>query len=407
MQLKLEESRQTRVILIRHGQSTYNALGLYQGSSDESVLTEIGRSDARKTGSFLQGLAFDAMYASPLKRAQETAREILGVMAPQADPSEIFVTDKLRETDMPEWQGLAFQCVRENFPLKYRLWKQSPHEFSMNPISQLDSLFLGEEGLGQRSHLCIYPVLCLFQRVQEFWQEVLPHSVGKVLLLVTHGGTNRALISTALGITPDRYHCIQQSNCGISLLNFVDGSLESGQLEAMNLSSHVGEYLPKPQEGGRGLRILLVTLNTTFEKTENLAELLKEISIEFSLSSIHSNSHEIADKILQYHPETLQFEVLREDYLEEWQTVINAKSTLNPDKLITGLVMAKEETIKYLICQAIGMNLEQIQRLRVKQGTINCIQYPGSHHPPILQAMNISIDQNKFVLQPLASENLT
>ncbi|MBW4667501.1 MAG: histidine phosphatase family protein [Cyanomargarita calcarea GSE-NOS-MK-12-04C] len=407
MQLKLEKSRQTRVILVRHGESTYNALGLYQGSSDESVLTDVGRSDARKTGSFLEGLAFDAMYASSLKRAQETAREILGVMAPQVDQSEIFVTDKLRETDMPAWQGLAFQYVRENFPLKYRFWKQSPHEFWMNPISQLDSLFLGEEGLEQSSDLCIYPVLSLYQRVQEFWQEVLPHYVGKTLLLVTHGGTNRALISTALGITPDRYHCIQQSNCGISLLNFADGSLESGQLEVMNLSSHVGEYLPKPQEGGRGLRLLLVTLNTTVEETQNLAELLKEISIEFSLSSVPSNSDEIADKILQYHPETLQFEVLREDYLEEWQTVINAKSTLNPDKMTTGLVMAKEQTIKYLICQAIGMNLEQIERLQVKQGTISCIQYPGSHHPPILQAMNISIDQNKFIFQPLASDNLS
>ncbi len=396
MQLKREESRQTRVILVRHGESTYNALGLYQGSSNESVLTDVGRSDARKTGSFLQGLAFDAMYASSLKRAQETAREILGVMAPQVDPSEIFVTDKLRETDMPAWQGLAFQYVRENFPLKYRFWKQCPHEFWMNPISELDSLSLGF-GLGQRPHLCIYPVLSLYQRVQEFWQEVLPHYVGKTLLLVTHGGTNRALISTALGITPDRYHCIQQSNCGISVLNFADGSLESGQLELMNLSSHVGEYLPKPQEGGKGLRLLLIPSNTTVEETQNLAELLKEISIEFSLSSVSNNSQEIGEQILQYHPETCNFKVLHEDYPEDWQAVINTKTVSNPDNLTTGLVVATEQTIKYLICQAIGMNLEQIERLQVKEGTISCIQYPGSHHPPILQAMNISADQNKFI----------
>ncbi|HAA32071.1 MAG TPA: hypothetical protein DCE56_35680, partial [Cyanobacteria bacterium UBA8553] len=48
MPLKLDgkQSNQrlgTRVILVRHGQSTYNLLGLYQGSSDESVLTQQGR----------------------------------------------------------------------------------------------------------------------------------------------------------------------------------------------------------------------------------------------------------------------------------------------------------------------------------------------------------------------------
>jgi broad specificity phosphatase PhoE len=398
MQFKLEESRQTRVILVRHGESTYNALGLYQGSSDESVLTDVGRSDARKTGSFLQGLAFDAMYASSLKRAQETAREILGVMAPHIDPSKIFITNKLRETDMPAWQGLAFEYVKEKFPLKYRFWKQCPHEFWMNPISELDSLAIAGEELGQRSHLCIYPVLNLYQRVQEFWQEVLPHYIGKTLLLVTHGGTNRALISTALGITPDRYHCIQQSNCGISVLNFTDGDLESGQLEAMNLSSHVGEYLPKLQEGGKGLRLVLIASNA-MEETHNLAQLLKEISIDFSLSAVPSNSHEVAEQILQYHPETVQFKVLHEDYPEDWQTLINAKtaSASNSDNLITSLVVAGKQTIKSLICQAIGMNLEEIERLQVKEGTISCIQYPSSHHPPILQAMNISADQNKLV----------
>ncbi|MBE9019046.1 histidine phosphatase family protein, partial [Chroococcidiopsidales cyanobacterium LEGE 13417] len=128
MRSKHEEDRATRVILVRHGQSTYNALGLYQGSSDESVLTEVGRSDARLTGDFLKGVVFDAIYSSSLKRAQETAQEILRVISPHI---QLRVTDKLRETDLPAWQGLAFQYVRENFAQEYRLWKQHPHEFWM------------------------------------------------------------------------------------------------------------------------------------------------------------------------------------------------------------------------------------------------------------------------------------
>ncbi|BAY89250.1 MULTISPECIES: histidine phosphatase family protein [unclassified Tolypothrix] len=221
MYFKLEKSTGTRVILLRHGESTFNALGLYQGSSDESVLTAIGRRDARITGKFLQKIAFDAAYISSLKRARETAKEIFAVMAVQ--PREILISDKLRENDLPIWQGLAFAYVRATFPEAYQVWKQRPHEFYI----QID----GETKF--------YPALDLYQRVQEFWQEVLPKHLGQTLLVIAHGGTNRALISTALGISPAFYHCWQQSNCGISVLNFADGSLGSAKLEAMNLNHHL------------------------------------------------------------------------------------------------------------------------------------------------------------------------
>lgn len=221
MQLKLEKSPGTRVILLRHGESTFNALGLYQGSSDESVLTEVGRKDARITGEFLQDIEFDAVYISSLKRAQETAQEIFTVM--NVLPKAVFITDQLRENDLPAWEGLAFQYVREIFPEAYQIWKQRPHEFWM----QVDA------------ETRFYPALNLYKRVQEFWQEVLPIHVGKTVLVIAHGGTNRALIATALGISPEFYHCFQQSNCGVSILNFVDGTLASGKLEVMNFNHHL------------------------------------------------------------------------------------------------------------------------------------------------------------------------
>jgi probable phosphoglycerate mutase len=207
------------------------------------------------------------------------------------------------------------------------------------------------------------------------------------------------LISTALGITPDRYHCIQQSNCGISVLNFPDGSLESGQLEAMNLNVHVGEHLPKPQEGGKGLRLLLVPSSTTTAQTQNIAKFLQEVRLEFSLNSVLDSSQVMVQQILQYHPETVQFDVLREDISEAWQAAISTRSTANSERLTTGLVMASEATIARLICHAVGMNSDKIERLLVKKGTISCLHYPGDRHPPILQAMNVSTTQNDSLSQ--------
>ncbi|WP_017318087.1 histidine phosphatase family protein [Mastigocladopsis repens] len=333
MHLKLEERRATRVILIRHGQSTYNALGLYQGSSDESVLTETGRSAACQTGAYLKGLAFDAVYSSSLKRAHQTAREILGVMAPTVDPNTIVVTDLLRETDLPAWQGLTFKYVQEKFAADYRTWKQRPHEFSMEIPYQ-----------------SFYPALDLYNRVRQFWQEVLPRHIGQTLLLVTHGGTNRALITTALGVTPDRYHCIQQSNCGISVLHFPDGSLESGRLVAMNLTSHVGENLPKLQEGNQGLRLLLV-------------------------------------------PSGFQS-------LQEIETAVQNRSS---NQWLTKLVFTDEDIIKLFIGEVLGMNSDQ-WRLQLREGAMTCIHYPGSHHPPILQAMNVSGVEKDLIFEPIVAQ---
>lgn len=394
------EERATRVILVRHGQSTYNALGLYQGSSDESVLTEVGRSDAGLTGDFLKGVALDAIYSSSLKRAQETATEILKVISPHV---QLRVTDKLRETDLLAWQGLAFQYVRENFAKEYRLWKQHPHLFEMqlHAVGEIAEAQRRRGAGGQRrdnqESQKFFPALDLYQRVREFWQEILPRHRGQTVLLVAHGGTNRALISTALGIKPDRYHCIQQSNCGISVLNFPDGSLESGQLEAMNLNTHVGEHLPKPQEGGKGLRLLLVPSGTNAAQTQNIARFLKQVRIDFSLNSILDSYHITVQQILQHHPETVQFEVLREDIPEAWQAVISKRGIANSEQLTTGLVMANEETISRSIGHIFGINSDGFKRLLVKKGTISCLQYPGDRHPPILQVMNILTTQSDLI----------
>ena len=66
----------TRVIIVRHGQSTYNIVRRIQGLLDESELTEKGRNDALKVGKALNHISFDAIYCSPLKRAKQTAKII-------------------------------------------------------------------------------------------------------------------------------------------------------------------------------------------------------------------------------------------------------------------------------------------------------------------------------------------
>jgi phosphoserine phosphatase len=120
----------TRIILVRHGQSTFNVEGRHQGSSDDSVLTEVGQFMARQTGTFLSGTPIDALYTSSLKRARETASQMLSMMSPSKVLNNIHVLSQLREIDLPTWQGLTHQHVQYQFKDDYHCWKQRPHEFA-------------------------------------------------------------------------------------------------------------------------------------------------------------------------------------------------------------------------------------------------------------------------------------
>jgi broad specificity phosphatase PhoE len=87
---------------------------------------------------------------------------------------------------------------------------------------------------------------------------LLSQAEGKTVLVVAHSAINRALVSTAIGLGPERFNNLNQANCNISVLNF-EGWLGSPvQVEAMNLTSHMGAPLPDMRRGHRGPRLLLV-----------------------------------------------------------------------------------------------------------------------------------------------------
>ena len=119
--------------------------------------------------------------------------------------------------------------------------------------------------------------------------------------------------------------------------------------------------------------------------------------IDFSISGDISNSQILAEQILQYHPATVQLQVLREDFPLIWQQTIEANNSATGskstswNKLVTGLVVARPSTIKCLIGQVLGLTSDKLCSLQLHQETISVIHYPSSkHRSPMLQAMNIS-----------------
>ena len=88
----------TRLYLVRHAQSEGNR-GEYTGPDDDPPLSEVGREHARRLAERFARQRVDAIYSSPLRRTQETARAIAG-----AAKLEVRTLDDLREVDLGQVQ---------------------------------------------------------------------------------------------------------------------------------------------------------------------------------------------------------------------------------------------------------------------------------------------------------------
>ncbi|ELS04970.1 fructose-2,6-bisphosphatase [Xenococcus sp. PCC 7305] len=374
----------TKIIIVRHGRTTYNEQGRYQGSSDESVLTEKGHQAAYQTGLALQQFTFDAIYSSPLTRVQETAQEITTALGNTNDNlPPIIVAPKLTEINMSDWQGLFYQEVREKFPKAYHCWQETPHLFTF------DNSF--------------FPVRELFKKAQSFWQEILDKHQGQTILIIAHGGTNRALISTAISLEPKDYHSLQQSNCGISYLEFPTNNSSIAKLKCLNFTNHLGEHLPKLKEGKQGWRWLLVSNQVSRKLLLNscLCELIDRDLIDLVLSDNCEASEILVSNFLRSNHKAVHFPMPQDSFLEIWQQTIFArqkkKHSANHETLVTGLIIVREESLCQILEKTLGAKIPLDT-----SNNLGVIHYPHAKQQSILQGL-LPIDRQLFPQLTLAA----
>src|SRR6266851_187680 len=110
----------THFYLIRHGRTAWNNEDRLQGWADQP-LDDTGLTQARALAAWLQAVAFDAFYSSPLRRARQTAEVV-------AEPHGLPVTldDRLRERNVGDWTGLTLDQARAQAPDRFDAdWRQS------------------------------------------------------------------------------------------------------------------------------------------------------------------------------------------------------------------------------------------------------------------------------------------
>jgi len=164
----------SKLVLVRHGQSEWNAKNLFTGWKDPK-LTDLGIQEAIKAGDLLEtrNLKFDLMFTSDLFRAQETGRLILEQMN-HAD-IQVIKDQSLNERNYGDLAGLNKDEAREKWGEKQvHIWRRS---FDVPPP--------GGESLKNTAER----VLPYFKR------EIMPKvKEGLNILVAAHGNSLRALV---------------------------------------------------------------------------------------------------------------------------------------------------------------------------------------------------------------------
>ncbi len=164
----------SKLVLVRHGQSEWNAKNLFTGWKDPK-LTDLGIQEAIKAGDLLEtrNLKFDLMFTSDLFRAQETGRLILEQMN-HAD-IQVIKDQSLNERNYGDLAGLNKDEAREKWGEKQvHIWRRS---FDVPPP--------GGESLKNTA-----------ERVLPYFKgEIMPKvKEGLNILVAAHGNSLRALV---------------------------------------------------------------------------------------------------------------------------------------------------------------------------------------------------------------------
>lgn len=205
------------VLLVRHGETTWNRDGRIQGWAD-ATLTDRGRRQARAVGAHLADAhAVDRLVVSDLVRTRETAKAMRSAgLDVDSEPARAW-----RERDFGAFQGLTRTAIAARHPQYHR-------GRSLSSVRTVDG---GES-------------LCAFERrVREGWER-LKSAVGgsETAAVVTHGGPVRAVLAAVtdrdLPTLADEF---SPTNCGVTELSVAESGPELVARDRTGHLSQVGD----------------------------------------------------------------------------------------------------------------------------------------------------------------------
>lgn len=179
------------LILVRHGQSTFNKQNRFTGWQDPGLSVE-GKTEAAHVGRMLRSTKLDIAYTSSLRRARLTLKLILKMMDSPDVP--IISSTALNERCYGKLEGLSkLETIAKYGAAKVQQWRRS---YATRPP--------GGESLKDTA-----------ARVINYFEKVILPEIksGKTVLVVAHGNSLRALIMHIENLSPSEITAIEIPTC--------------------------------------------------------------------------------------------------------------------------------------------------------------------------------------------------
>lgn len=197
------------LVLTRHGLTPRSSPEQHLGQRVDVALSDAGRAQAEALAARVRGIAFERVVASPLVRAQETARIVAaGLRAPV-----VVETDtRLAEMDYGEWEGLTYAQIDQRDAARRRAWEVDPASIRCPGGESADDVA---------------------GRARSFLTDLLAAHVGAhdqadadapPVLAVAHSSFNRILVCVALDLPVREFRLrFQQGQVNLTALRFEHG----------------------------------------------------------------------------------------------------------------------------------------------------------------------------------------
>ncbi|MDQ7055814.1 MAG: histidine phosphatase family protein [Persephonella sp.] len=203
-----------RIILIRHGESEFNAKRIVQGHIDTD-LTPAGVVQARLAGEYLKNFCIQKIISSDLRRAYRTATIIGDVLNLPVEKDY-----RIREMNFGEWEGRSYESIFKTDYETFHRWLQNPVAC---PLPSQEEITVFEN------------------RIRSFYQDLLTLEEESILI-VGHGGSIQGLLCVACGLGMENLWSLKHSNTGISILEVSNPSVS---IKTINSTAHLDSYRQK------------------------------------------------------------------------------------------------------------------------------------------------------------------
>ena len=178
-----------RIILIRHGETTWNVEGRYQGQED-IPLSPKGIAQGKAVGLALKDISIDAAVSGPLSRITEISHG--------------------------RWEGVHADEIKKSYPKEFELWHNRPEQVQMPGGESLEDVR---------------------KRVRAAFDDYAAIYQGKTLLVAAHDAVNKVILCDLMGLGMEHFWHFKQDN---ACINVIEEHEKSWRLVTLNATTHLG-----------------------------------------------------------------------------------------------------------------------------------------------------------------------